>query len=336
MAVGGVLEQRQLGRVTEDLIERERRVALGGDDDLRPERRVLVGHVGVARQSLMHEVARQRPARQRFPARREPQPVGGGQRAVAEELSDRVAVMGVDDVGVRGPERVFAEVPLGGPVDRVGGDPGQLGHPGAAEVAGLRKDRGVQVALMLKRRVAGAPVAGVGEMTRPVDFAVGLDQQLCQRHDREPSQDAVALNDDRRIDDLGGERAQVQLAGVIKPDRPVRVIEQHLELVEVAGHLRLDLSQALGERGGLAGQLQQIGPVALPHLGWDQVGSRVGVAAGAFHPDLAGAQSALEREQHTQLPIVLEQVLVPGLAGGASRYGRQRAATNPSDASSGT
>jgi hypothetical protein len=42
-----VLKQRQLGRVAEDLIERERRVAFGGDDDLRAERGVLIG-VGLA------------------------------------------------------------------------------------------------------------------------------------------------------------------------------------------------------------------------------------------------------------------------------------------------
>ena len=84
VAVGGVLEQRQLGRVAEDFIECERRVALGGDDDLRPERRVLVGDVGVARQALMHEIPGQRSAGQRLPACREPQSVGGGQGAVAE------------------------------------------------------------------------------------------------------------------------------------------------------------------------------------------------------------------------------------------------------------
>ena len=149
-----------------------------------------------------------------------------------------------------------------------------------------------------------------------MDLPVGLDQQLGQRHDREPSQNAVALNNDRRIDDLSGERVQVQLAGVIKPDRPVRVIEQRLELVEVAGHLDLDLSQALREPAGLAGQLQQLGPVALPHLRCDQIGRRVGVTAGAFHPDLARAQRALEREQHAQLPVVLEQLLVPLLPRG--------------------
>jgi hypothetical protein len=96
-----VLKQRQLGRVAEDLIERERRVAFGRDDDLRAERRVLVGDVGVARQALMHEVARQRPAGQRLPARRQAQPVGRGQGAVAEQLGHRVAVVRVDDVGVR-------------------------------------------------------------------------------------------------------------------------------------------------------------------------------------------------------------------------------------------
>ena len=104
MAVGGVLEQRQLGRVPEDLIERERRIALGGDDDLRPERRVLIGDVGVARQTLMHEISGESPAGQRLPAHREPQPVGGRQRAIPELLCDRVAVVRVDDVGVRRPQ----------------------------------------------------------------------------------------------------------------------------------------------------------------------------------------------------------------------------------------
>jgi len=47
---------------------------------------------------------------------------------------------------------------------------------------------------MLKRRVAGVPAAGVREMARPVDFAVGLDQHLRQRHDRQARDDAVTLN----------------------------------------------------------------------------------------------------------------------------------------------
>jgi hypothetical protein len=64
---------------------------------------------------------------------------------------------------------------------------------GAAEVAGLREEGGVQVALMLKWRVAGAPATGVREVPRPVDFTVGLDQHLRQRHDRQARHDAVTL-----------------------------------------------------------------------------------------------------------------------------------------------
>ncbi len=169
----------------------------------------------------MNEVSGERPAGEGLAAHREAQAVGGGQRAVAEELSEGVAVVGVDDVGVRGPERLFAEVPLGGPVDRVGRDPGQLGHAGAAEVAGLREEGGVEVALVLQRRVAGAPTTGVREMTRPVDLAVGLDQHLRQRDDREARDNAVALHQDCGVDRLGGERTQVQLAGVVDADRPV-------------------------------------------------------------------------------------------------------------------
>ena len=76
---------------------------------------------------------------------------------------------------------------------------------------------------MLKWRVAGAPAAGVREVPRPVDFTVGLDQHLRQRHNRQARYDAVTLDQDCGVDHFGGERAQVQVAGVIDADRPVRV-----------------------------------------------------------------------------------------------------------------
>ena len=87
VAVGGVLEQRQFGRVAENLVERERRVTLGRDDDLRAERRVLIGDVGVARQALVNEVSGERPPGQRLATGRQAQAVGGRRRAVAEELA---------------------------------------------------------------------------------------------------------------------------------------------------------------------------------------------------------------------------------------------------------
>jgi hypothetical protein len=40
------------------------------------------------------------------------------------------------------------------------------------------------------------------------------------------------------------------------------------------------------------------------------------VAPGALDPDLARAQPALEGEEHAQLPVVLEEVLVAGGPGG--------------------
>jgi len=88
VAVGRVLQQRQLGRVAEDLIKRERRVAFGGDDDLGAKRRVLIGNVGVARQALVHEVPRQRPASQRLSARRQAQTIGVRERGGAEGLGE--------------------------------------------------------------------------------------------------------------------------------------------------------------------------------------------------------------------------------------------------------
>ena len=50
----------------------------------------------------------------------------------------------------------------------------------------------------------------------------------------------MALPQDRGVDDLGGERVQVQLTGVVDADRAVGVGEQRLKVVEVAGHLGHD------------------------------------------------------------------------------------------------
>ena len=67
----------------------------------------------------------------------------------------------------------------------------------------------------------------------------------------------------------------MQLAVFVKADRSVAVRQEHLQVVEVAGVLLVDAGQALG---------------------WDQVGGEVGEAAGALHPDLAGAQRPLQGE----------------------------------------
>ena len=60
VAVCGVLDDRELAGVAEDLVKGVRGVSFGGDDDLGAERRVLVGDVGVARDALINEVPRQR------------------------------------------------------------------------------------------------------------------------------------------------------------------------------------------------------------------------------------------------------------------------------------
>ncbi len=71
-----------------------------------------------------------------------------------------MAVVGVDDGGVGCPQRVFAEVPLGGPVQGVDGDAGELSHAGGAVVARLGEDCGVEVAAVLQGGQARGGAAG--------------------------------------------------------------------------------------------------------------------------------------------------------------------------------
>ena len=63
VAVGGVLDDGQLGGVAEDLVEGEGGVAFGGDDDLGPVGGVLVRDVGVAGDALVDEIPATGPGR---------------------------------------------------------------------------------------------------------------------------------------------------------------------------------------------------------------------------------------------------------------------------------
>ena len=114
-ARGGVLGDRQVGRVPEDLIKHCDRLAPGGRDDLGAVGRVLVGNVGVGGGALVEEVARQGAGGEAATALREPLPVRGRQRAAAPQARERVAVVGVHQAGVRLSQRVLAQVPLRGP-----------------------------------------------------------------------------------------------------------------------------------------------------------------------------------------------------------------------------
>jgi hypothetical protein len=75
VAVGGVLDDRQLGGIAQDLVQGEGRVAFGRDDDLGAVGRVLVRDVGVAGEPLVDEVARQRPPGERLGPHGQAQPV---------------------------------------------------------------------------------------------------------------------------------------------------------------------------------------------------------------------------------------------------------------------
>lgn len=75
--VGGVLGDRQVGRVAEDLIEDGHGFAPRGGDDFGSVGRVVIGDVGVGGGALVEEVPRQCPGGQAAPALREPLPVRG-------------------------------------------------------------------------------------------------------------------------------------------------------------------------------------------------------------------------------------------------------------------
>jgi hypothetical protein len=107
----------------------------------------------------------------------------------------------------------------------------------------------------------------------------------------------------------------VQHAVVVEPDVRVGLAELGFQLVEMAFQLRLQSGEAVGEAGRGPGAHQGVRADVLPPLGWDQVGGRVGVPAGPFHPDLTGAQGALQGEQDGQFPVV------PVLGGLAGRVG---------------
>jgi len=86
--------------------------------------------------------------------------------------------------------------------------------------------------------------------------------------------------------DLGVEWAEVQLAVLVDAHRAVGVGEQSFQVIEVAAHLLVDDGQSVGEGGGHGRQLKDLGALGGPGLGGDQVGGGVGVAPGAFDPDL--------------------------------------------------
>jgi len=181
VAVGGVLDDGQLGGVAEDLVEGEGGVSFGGDDDLGSVGGVLIGDMGVARHSLVQEIPRQRSRRKGPAPHRQAQPVGGRQGASTPGGGEGIAVVGVDDGGVGRPQGLLAQIPLGGPVQGVDGDPGELGHAGRPVVARLGEDGGVEVPAVLQGGQSRRGAAGVGQMGGEAGLAVDLDQQLRQR-----------------------------------------------------------------------------------------------------------------------------------------------------------
>ena len=120
--VGGVLGDRQVSRVAENLIEHRDRLAPGGRDDLGAVGRVLIGDVGVGGGALVEEVARQGAGREAATALREPLPVRGRQRPATPQPSERMPMVGVHKPGVRLPQGLLTQVPLRGPREGVFGD----------------------------------------------------------------------------------------------------------------------------------------------------------------------------------------------------------------------
>jgi len=62
------------------------------------------------------------------PVERVLESVRGGQGAATPEGGERVAVVGIDQPGVRRAQGVLAQVPLGGPRELVFADAGGVGH----------------------------------------------------------------------------------------------------------------------------------------------------------------------------------------------------------------
>jgi 2-polyprenyl-3-methyl-5-hydroxy-6-metoxy-1,4-benzoquinol methylase len=81
--VDGVLAERQIGWVAEDLVQDCDGLAPGGPDDLGAVGGVVVGDVGVGGGALVEEVARQGAGGQAAAALREPLGVGGRPRSAA-------------------------------------------------------------------------------------------------------------------------------------------------------------------------------------------------------------------------------------------------------------
>jgi hypothetical protein len=146
VGVGGVLADRQVGLVAEQLVQRVVALAVGRHDLLRPVRRPLVGDVRVGRQdasSIDDHVA----AGEGLTADGEPLPVRGRHGAAAELLGQLQPVVVVDDHGVGVAERVLPHVPFLGPGQGVVGDAARLGHAGEPEVGGSGDEDREDVAL---------------------------------------------------------------------------------------------------------------------------------------------------------------------------------------------
>jgi hypothetical protein len=73
---------------------------------------------------------------------------------------------------------------------------------------------------------------------------------------------------------------------LVDAHRAVGVGQQDFQVVEVAAHFAVNGRQPFGEGGGHGGELEDLGTLGRPGLGGDEVGGRVGVAPGAFDPDL--------------------------------------------------
>lgn len=151
-------------------------------------------------------------------------------------------------------------------------------------------------------------------MVGPVGEGVNLDEQFGGLHVRQTAKEPVVLGAQMRVEVVCAHWAQVQPAVRVEPYVGVGLVELGFQFVEVAFQLGLQICQAISEAGRGPGACQGVGADVRPPLGWDQVGGGVGVSARSLHPDLAGAQGALQDEQESQFPVV---PVVGGLAGGA-------------------
>jgi len=96
----------------------------------------------------------------------------------------------IDDLGDGRLERVLTQIPRGAPGEFSIRKTGQFGHLIQAEVAGLSKDRGVQVSDQIPGARLGA--AGVLERTTEPSPAIDLDQQVWQVQLRQARHDLIA------------------------------------------------------------------------------------------------------------------------------------------------